>query len=89
MRSAGDSCVGYSVKHCQHGVNVQFVTDPAGRLLWIAPALSGPTQALTAARTHRICNWRTPGGGLTLTQRTVNRALVAARAHRLNAASHD
>ncbi|MCX4564480.1 transposase [Streptomyces phaeochromogenes] len=36
------------------GVNVQVVTDPAGRLLWISPALPGRAHDLTAARTHRI-----------------------------------
>jgi hypothetical protein len=35
-------------------VNVQVVTDPAGRLLWISPALPGRARDLTAARTHRI-----------------------------------
>ncbi|RZU14400.1 DDE superfamily endonuclease [Streptomyces sp. BK239] len=37
-----------------HGVNVQVVTDPGGRLLWLSPALPGRTHDLTAARTHRI-----------------------------------
>ncbi|MEU3297509.1 transposase family protein [Streptomyces longwoodensis] len=37
-----------------HGVNVQVLTDPAGELLWISPALPGRTHDLTAARTHRI-----------------------------------
>lgn len=39
-------------------MNVQLVTDPAGKLLWMAPALPGRTHGLTAARTHgiiRIC----------------------------------
>src|SRR5690606_29088329 len=44
----------YSHKHRRHGVNVQVVTDPEGRLLWISPALPGRTHDLTAARTHRI-----------------------------------
>ncbi len=35
-------------------MNVQVVTDPAGKLLWISPALPGRTHDLTAARTHRI-----------------------------------
>lgn len=50
----GDSRADYSHKHRRHGVNVQVVTDPAGRLLWISPALPGRTHDLTAARTHRI-----------------------------------
>lgn len=87
-------------------MNVQVVTDPAGELLWISPALPGRTHDLTAARTHRIVGIcerqgvavladraymgagphvttglrRPPGGELTLTQRTVNRALAQARA---------
>ncbi|MDQ1029715.1 hypothetical protein QF035_007302 [Streptomyces umbrinus] len=102
----GDSRADYSAKHRRHGVNVQVVTDPAGEVLWISPALPGRAHDLTAARTHhiiRICErqgipaladrayqgagpWvttglkRPPGGELTLTQRTVNRALAAARA---------
>ncbi|MFJ6899448.1 transposase family protein [Streptomyces hokutonensis] len=50
----GDSRADFSQKHRRHGVNVQVVTDPAGRLLWISPALPGRTHDLTAARTHRI-----------------------------------
>ncbi len=37
----------YSGKHKRHGMNVQVLTDPFGRLLWA-------THALTAARTHGI-----------------------------------
>jgi DDE superfamily endonuclease len=29
----------YSGKHKCHGVNVQVIADPAGRLIWISPAL--------------------------------------------------
>ncbi|MFG2128974.1 transposase family protein [Streptomyces sp. NPDC048751] len=50
----GDSRADYSHKHRRHGVNVQVVTDPLGRLLWISPALPGRAHDLTAARTHRI-----------------------------------
>ncbi len=50
----GDSRADYSAKHRRHGVNVQVVTDPAGEVLWISPALPGRTHDLTAARTHRI-----------------------------------
>ncbi|WP_433401444.1 transposase family protein [Streptomyces sp. CA-146814] len=96
----------YSGKHKRHGVNVQVVTDPVGKILWLSPALPGRTHDLTAARTHRIIricerqgvplladraytgagDWATtakrrpPGGELTPTERTVNRALAAARA---------
>jgi transposase len=102
----GDSRADFSQKHRRHGVNVQVVADPAGKLLWISPVLPGRTHDLTAARTHRIIRicerqgvpvladraymgagpWvttpirRPPGRDLTLTQRTVNRALSAARA---------
>lgn len=50
----GDSRADYSHKHRRHGVNVQVVTDPAGRLLWISPELPGRAHDLMAARTHRI-----------------------------------
>ena len=44
----------YSGKHRRHGVNVQVIADPAGRLVWASAALSGSTHDLTAARTHGI-----------------------------------
>ncbi|SFG91509.1 DDE superfamily endonuclease [Streptomyces mirabilis] len=50
----GDGRADYSHKHRRHGVNVQVVTDPDGRLLWLSPALPGRSHDLTAARTHRI-----------------------------------
>jgi hypothetical protein len=50
----GDSRADYSHKHRRHGVNVQVVADPTGRLLWISPALPGRAHDLTAARTHKI-----------------------------------
>jgi hypothetical protein len=50
----GDGRADYSAKHRRHGVNVQVVTDPCGRLLWLSPALPGRVHDLTAARTHRI-----------------------------------
>ncbi len=50
----GDSRADYSHKHRRRGVNVQVVTDPAGRLLWISPTLPGRAHDLTAARTHQI-----------------------------------
>lgn len=86
-------------------MNVQVVTDPGGRLLWISPALPGRTHDLTAARTHRIIRicerqdvpiladlaYQGAGPGLTTgikrkplqeltpTEKTLNRALAAAR----------
>ncbi|MFE7939182.1 transposase family protein [Streptomyces griseoincarnatus] len=50
----GDSRADFSQKHRRHGVNVQVVADPAGKLLWISPALPGRAHDLTAAHTHRI-----------------------------------
>ncbi|GAB1329968.1 hypothetical protein ACE1SV_43070 [Streptomyces sennicomposti] len=50
----GASRADYSHKHRRHGVNVQVVTDPDGRLLWLSPALPRRAHDLTAARTHRI-----------------------------------
>jgi hypothetical protein len=44
----------YSGKHRRHGVNVQVIADPAGRLIWMSAALPGSVHDLTAARTHRI-----------------------------------
>ncbi|MEU0103545.1 transposase family protein [Streptomyces sp. NPDC006267] len=44
----------YSGKHKRHGMNVQVLTDPSGRLLWASPALPGSTHGLAAARTHGI-----------------------------------
>ncbi|GGM24428.1 IS5 family transposase [Streptomyces fumigatiscleroticus] len=111
----GDSRADYFHKHRRHGVNLQVLTDPGGRLLWLSPALPGRVHDLTSpslrpgvppARTHRIiriCERRGvliladlayQGGGpwlttsikrrplqeLTSTEKTVNRALAAARA---------
>ncbi|KOG29095.1 MULTISPECIES: IS5/IS1182 family transposase [Streptomyces] len=44
----------YSGKHKRHGMNVQVLTDPFGRLLRASPALPGSTHDLTAARQHGI-----------------------------------
>ncbi|MEU7906394.1 transposase family protein [Actinoplanes sp. NPDC049118] len=44
----------YSGKHRRHGMNVQVIADPAGRLVWASPALPGAAHDLTAARTHGI-----------------------------------
>ena len=44
----------YSGKHRRHGVNVQVIADPAGRLIWASAALPGSTHDLTAARNHGI-----------------------------------
>ncbi|MFD8134501.1 transposase family protein [Streptomyces mirabilis] len=44
----------YSGKHKKHGMNVQVITDPFGRLLWASPALPGAVHDIKAARTHDI-----------------------------------
>ncbi|MGK5496543.1 transposase family protein [Streptomyces sp. URMC 125] len=44
----------YSGKHKRHGMNVQVIADPAGRLLWASPALPGAVHDIKAARTHGI-----------------------------------
>ncbi|MGI5412693.1 transposase family protein [Streptomyces chartreusis] len=50
----GDSRADNSHKHRRHRVNVQVVTDPAERLLWISPTMPGRAHNLTAAHAHRI-----------------------------------
>ncbi|MBN9759795.1 hypothetical protein DMP14_31210, partial [Pseudonocardia sp. Ae707_Ps2] len=40
----------YSGRHRRHGMNVQVLADPFGRLMWAAPPLPGSTHDLTAAR---------------------------------------
>lgn len=54
MPPVGESRADYSHKHRRHGVTVQVVTDPEGRLLRIWPARPGRGHDLTTARTHRI-----------------------------------
>ncbi|GAA2644063.1 transposase family protein [Streptomyces spororaveus] len=44
----------YSGKHKKHGMNVQVLTDPFGRLLWASAALTGAIHDIKAARTHGI-----------------------------------
>ena len=44
----------YSGKHKCHGVNVQVIADPAGRLVWISPPLPGARHDMGAAREHGI-----------------------------------
>ncbi|MFJ4410941.1 IS5 family transposase [Streptomyces sp. NPDC088910] len=44
----------YSGKHNKHGMNVQVLTDPSGRLLWASPALPGAVHDIRAAREHGI-----------------------------------
>lgn len=44
----------YSGKHKRHGLNVQVITDPAGRLIWASPALPGSIHDVKAARRHGL-----------------------------------
>ena len=44
----------YSGKHKVHGLNVQVLADPAGRLIWISPPLPGARHDMGAAREHGI-----------------------------------
>ncbi|GAA3386297.1 transposase family protein [Cryptosporangium minutisporangium] len=44
----------YSGKHKAHGVNVQVIADPAGRLIWVSPPLPGARHDIAAAREHGI-----------------------------------
>jgi hypothetical protein len=44
----------YSGKHRRHGVNVQTICAPDGRLLWASAALPGKVNDITAARRHQL-----------------------------------
>ncbi|MET9527018.1 IS5 family transposase [Streptomyces coeruleorubidus] len=44
----------HSGKQKKHGLNVQVIADPHGRLLWASPALPGAVHDIKAARTHGI-----------------------------------
>ncbi|MFI1932160.1 transposase family protein [Streptomyces sp. NPDC020330] len=44
----------YPGKRKHHGINVQVLADPAGRLIWAWDALPGAVHDLTAPRTHGI-----------------------------------
>ena len=44
----------FSGKDKCHGVNVQVLADPAGRLIWPSPALPGARHDMGAAREHGI-----------------------------------
>lgn len=44
----------YSGKHKRHGINVQTICAPDGRLLWASAALPGKTTDITAARRHKL-----------------------------------
>lgn len=44
----------YSGKHKAHGLNVQVIADPAGRLVWISDPVPGARHDMGAAREHGI-----------------------------------
>jgi hypothetical protein len=44
----------FSGKVKRSGVNLQLVTNHAGKILWLSPALPGAVNDVKAARTHRI-----------------------------------
>ncbi|WP_406358552.1 transposase family protein [Streptomyces sp. NBC_00658] len=52
----------YSGKHKKHGMNVQVLADPFGRLLWASPALPGAVHDIKAARSHGIIDALTDVG---------------------------
>jgi hypothetical protein len=56
-------------KHKRHGVNVQVIADPAGRLIWASAALPGAVHDLTAARTHTIIDALTSADVMTFADR--------------------
>jgi hypothetical protein len=52
----------YSGKHKRHGMNVQVIADPHGKLLWASSALPGAVHDIKAARTHGIIDALTEAG---------------------------
>jgi hypothetical protein len=52
----------FSGKYKAHGVNVQVISDPAGRLIWASPALPGARHDMGAAREHGILDALTTAG---------------------------
>lgn len=52
----------YSGKHKKHGMNVQVIADPHGKLLWASSALPGAVHDIKAARTHGIIDALTEAG---------------------------
>ncbi|MEU0195827.1 transposase family protein [Streptomyces afghaniensis] len=74
----------YSGKHKRHGMNVQVIADPQGKLLWASPALPGAVHDIKASRTHGIIDALVPFRGrwdrLSTGQRAVNAAHARIRA---------
>ncbi|MFC7895484.1 transposase family protein [Streptomyces sp. NPDC057381] len=44
----------YSGRHRKHGMNLQVLADPSGRLQWASPALPGAVHDVRAAREHGV-----------------------------------
>jgi len=69
----------YSGKHKRHGVNVQVIADPAGRLIWASAALPGAVHDLTAARTHGVVDALTGADVLTFADKAYQGARGSVR----------
>ncbi|GGT03010.1 hypothetical protein GCM10010240_40500 [Streptomyces griseoviridis] len=52
----------YSGKYKKHGMNVQVLADPSGRLPWASPALPGAVHDVRATREHGIVRTLTDAG---------------------------
>jgi hypothetical protein len=51
-------------RRCRHGMNVQVIADPAGRLIWASPALPGARHDMGAVSEHGILDaLHTAGSG--------------------------
>ncbi len=44
----------FSGKHKRHGLNVQVLADPVGRLVWVSPTVPGARHDMGAAREHGL-----------------------------------
>jgi hypothetical protein len=69
----------YSGKHKRHGVNVQVLADPAGRLVWVSPALPGAVHDLAAARAHGLTEALTGANVMTFADKAYQGAQGAIR----------
>lgn len=78
----------YSGKHKAHGLNVQVIADPVGRLVWISPPLPGARHDMGAAREHGIIDALTeyaiPAAGDTAYQGAGPTVAVPQRRRRLD-----
>lgn len=52
----------FSGKTHAHGVNVQVIADPTGRMIWASPAVPGATNDIKAAREHDLLHTLTSAG---------------------------